>query len=89
MILFYLLPVLGIFIADALGWLPIVTALPTVHGIDLDTTLIQMVSYFNSFIDSFWMIGDVWYGALFLLLYYILKNIVLRLILGSRAGPSH
>ena len=70
------------------SFLPTVTALPTVNGTNLDTMLVDMVGYFNNFIQSFWMIGDVWYGALFLLSYYVLK-MVLKLLLGARAPAQH
>lgn len=88
MIWYYLLLFVTTLFNAMFSFLPTVTALPVVNGVNLDLTLSQMVGYFNNFIESFWMIGDVWYGALFLLAYYVLK-MVLKLLLGARSPSGH
>lgn len=66
--------------------IPVITALPTIVGVNLDTTMQQAVSYFHELTITMWYLGDVWTGALLLMGYYALK-MALRLLLGARA-PS-
>lgn len=68
--------------------LPQVSVLPTVNGVDLDTTLQQAVAYFHTITQTMWYLGDVWTGALILLGYYSLK-MLLRFVLGNRAPGQH
>lgn len=65
-------------------WLPQVDRLPKIVGVDVDTALINGVSQVRFVAEHFWVIGIVFEGLLFLLVYYILK-MVLRFFLGSRS----
>jgi len=69
---------------DALH-LPSITALPTILGINLDTTLVEAVGYFTSFVSSFWPIRDLFIGVLFYISYLSITRIALRLALGARS----
>ena len=68
--------------------LPTVTVLPTIDGVNLDTTVSQAVAYFHTITATMWYLGDVWTAALILLSYYSIK-MLLRLVLGNRAPGSH
>ena len=68
--------------------LPSVTTLPTVDGVNLDSTVSQAVAYFHTITTTMWYLGDVWTGALILLSYYSIK-MLLRLVLGNRAPGAH
>ena len=65
--------------------LPRVSNLPEILGIDVDTTMTQGVSIAHSFFVLFWPLTDMLIGALFIVGYLALKNIVLRTFLGHRA----
>lgn len=66
------------------SWLPSVNTLPTIGGVDIDTALVGGVAQAYQYASTFWMIGDVLIGALFIWGYYIIKMLV-RILLGSRA----
>ena len=84
MIWFYLFQFITSTLNSVFSFLPVVTTLPTVDGVDLDTTMQNAVSFFNALTHSgFWMIGDVWTGALALMTYYALK-MLMRFLLGTR-----
>jgi hypothetical protein len=62
-----------------------VTTLPNILGVDVDAALVNGVSLFHTFITVFWPVYYMFIGALFILGYVVLKNIVLRFFLGHRA----
>lgn len=82
LILNAVLLILGI----AFSWLPDVDTLPEIAGYDIDTALVNGVGQFRSFIEVFWPLQTLFYGLIFLLGYYIIKNVVLRFFIGQRAG---
>ncbi len=69
-------------------YLPTITKLPEILGVDIDGQLVYGVQLINSIIPAFWVIGDVFKGAFVLLLYYAGK-MLLRLLLGNRAPAAH
>ena len=71
-------------VLDALH-LPVVTALPSILGIDLDGYLVEAAGYFWSFVAAFWPIHDLFIGVLFYLAYLVIVRVALRLALGHRA----
>lgn len=64
-------------------FMPVVSTLPVLFGVDIDTALVQGVGGFYRFTTTFWMFGDLLLGVLFLMGYYLTKTI-LRIFLGSR-----
>ena len=68
--------------------LGVVTSLPTILGVNLDTQFSDGIGFLHSFVTYFWMYGDVMIGATILLSYYMLK-MFLKLILGHRAPGLH
>jgi len=69
------------------SWLPAITTLPTINGFDIDTALVNGIGQFNTFINAFWPIKDMFYGFLALLAYFSIK-VIAKAFLGSRA-PGH
>lgn len=61
-----------------------VTTLPQILGVDIDGTLSGGVSLAQTFFTVFWPIYYMFIGALFILGYVVLKNMVLRFFLGHR-----
>lgn len=84
MIWYYLILFITSVLTAVFSWLPQITTLPQVLGIDIDTTLVTGVGMLKSFTVAFWMIGDVISGFLVLLGYYAIK-VVLVVFLGARA----
>jgi hypothetical protein len=84
MIWYYLILFLTSLLSAVFSWLPKVTTLPTILGVDIDTQLAQGVGAFYTVANVIWPIKDVYYGALVLLGYYAMK-MVLRFFLGGRA----
>ena len=62
----------------------IVQTLPTINGFDIDGALVSGMSAFYTFIHTFWYIGDVFYGFLFLMGYFLIKAIYITFF-GSHA----
>lgn len=75
-------------VLDALH-LPKITVLPQILGVDVDSTLINGVSIAHSVFVLLWPLADMFAGALFLLGYFVLKNLALRFFLGNRAPGTH
>jgi len=69
--------------------LPVVTSLPVIGGYDIDSALVSGVGSFYSFINVVWPIKDLFYGFIVLIGFYTLKNVVLRLFLGSRVAGGN
>lgn len=65
------------------SWLPDVETLPTIGGYDIDGALVLGMGQFNSFIETFWAIGIMFQGFLFIAGYFAIK-MVLQLFLGHR-----
>lgn len=63
--------------------------LPQILGIDIDSALMSGVSLAHSVFILVWPIADMMAGALFLLGYFVLKNLALRTFLGNRAPSAH
>lgn len=70
-----------------LGWLPNVTALPTILGVNLDTTFSNGMGYFNRLVQIFPPLGSVMIAASTYLAFKLLM-ILLKLVLGHRV-PHH
>ncbi len=84
MIWYYVILFFTSIFTAAFSWLDKVTTLPTILGVDIDTVLSQGVGevyYIGTYI---WPLKDVFIGAIFLLAYFIGKNIILRMFLGHR-----
>ncbi len=71
----------------AVGWLPVVTSLPTVNGFDFDTALSTGVGSMRSFFGTFWPLAIIFEGFMVLVIYYG-AMLVIKIILGSRT-PTH
>lgn len=65
--------------------LPKVMALPTIMGVNLDSSLQTAVGTFIDVTSAFWPLHDLFVAALFYIGYLVLKNLALRFILGNRA----
>ena len=85
MIIMLLLNVLVVVLGVAFSWLPVVSSLPEIAGYDIDTALQTGVGQLYSMFDSFWFLGILFQGFLFLMAYYIVKMVV-RFFFGHRAG---
>lgn len=85
MIWYYVLMFITTLFTEVFSWLPKVTTLPTIGGIDVDASLSLGVGYFNAYINAFWPIYDLFQAVLFYIGYLVLKNIVMRFFLGHRA----
>lgn len=66
-----------------------VDKLPEILGVDIDTALVNGVSLAHTVFTVFWPLAIMLGGALFLLAYFVLKNIALRTFLGYRAPGTH
>lgn len=66
------------------SWAPIVTALPTIYGFNIDGAFVTGMGEVNVFLQSFWPELIMFQGFLFLLGYYAIK-MVLKFFLGHRA----
>lgn len=84
MIWYYVILFITSVLNAAFSWLPQVTALPTIAGIDIDAALNTGMGSFLSFAKAVWPIYDVYLGFLVLTGYYAIK-VVLRFFLGHRA----
>lgn len=82
-----LLNVVVLFIGAIFSWLPQVTTLPTIMGVDVDGALVTGVGQLYQFTDTFWPLGYMFNGFIFLMGYYIIK-LGIRFLLGHR-GPAH
>lgn len=64
--------------------LPLITALPSVLGVDVDGSMVLGMGYFYTFVSAFWPIHDLFVAVIFYVGYLAIK-ISLRLALGHRA----
>lgn len=85
MIWYYFLLFFTTLITAAFSWIPTVTTLPSIGGIDIDAYFVQGMGFFYSYIDAYWPLKDLWTAVLFFLGYLMFKNIVLRFFFGSRS----
>lgn len=87
MIWYYCILFISALLTAAFSFLPTVTTLPTVIGINVDALLVQAVSGFTALAASMWPLRDlfiammVWYSYKVLLL-------LIKLFLGARAPHS-
>lgn len=84
MIWYYVILFITSILSAAFSWLPKVTTLPTILGVDIDSQLTSGMGMFYTFANAVWPIKDVFYGMLALLTYYAIK-MVLTFFLGARA----
>lgn len=82
MIINLLLNVFILFIGAIFSWLDVVETLPQIGGYDIDTALVNGVGQMNQFFFTFWYLQIMFYGFLFLLGYFAVKNII-KFFLGS------
>lgn len=77
-----------IFISSVLNavfsFLPTVTTLPTIFGINMDAQLVGAVGVLNDIGQYYWPIRDLFVGVIFFLTYRVIM-LVLRFFLGHRA----
>lgn len=84
MIWYYVILFITTTLSAAFSWLPKITTLPTILGVDIDGQLSSGMASFYGFANVFWPIKDVFLGALVLFAYYGIK-MILRFFLGHRA----
>lgn len=79
---------LFIFISSVLNgvfsFLPTVTKLPTLFGIDMDAQLVGAMGVLNDIMTYYWPIRDLFVAVAFFLTYKIIM-MVIKIFLGSRA----
>lgn len=83
MIWYYLILFITTLFTEVFSWLPKITTIPSIIGVDIDGQLTSGMSLFYTFIHTFWPIGDVFYGLIALLIYYAIKMSV-KFFLGHR-----
>jgi hypothetical protein len=66
------------------SWLPPVDKLPSIHGYDLDTALVNGMGMLHTFFVAFWPIGYMFDGFMALMVYFALKMAIV-FVLGHRA----
>lgn len=71
------------FLKILFGWLPLVTTIPPIFGVDIDSALVTGMGSFYRFTATFWMFGDLMLGFLAILGYLLTKQVI-KLFLGSR-----
>lgn len=86
MIWTYLFVFISSFLNGVFSFLPTVTTLPTIFGIDIDAQLTAAVGVLNDIGTYYWPIRDLFIAVGFFLTYKLLM-LVIKLFLGSRA-PS-
>lgn len=84
MIWYYIILFITQLLTTVFSWLPSITMLPTIGGVDVDTYLVQAVGFFYSFTSAFWPIGDLYQGVMVYVGYLTIK-MVLKFIIGHRA----
>lgn len=84
MIWYYILLFVTSVLNAAFNWLGVVTTLPTILGVDVDAALNTIFGTFFAITDVFWPAQDIYLAAVYLFGYYVIRNIVLRLLLGHR-----
>lgn len=89
MIFYYLLLFATSLFTAVFSFLPKITTIPPIAGVDIDGQLSAGMAAFHAFAHAVWPIEDVWYGFLALLGYYFLIKMPLKVFLGNRAPGSH
>ena len=84
MIWYYFILFVTTLLTAVFDWLPKITTLPTILGVDIDAQLTAGMGFFYTYTAAVWPIRDVFVGFLILLSYYAIK-MVLRFFLGHRA----
>ena len=85
MIFYYILLFVTSLLTAVFDWLPKITTLPSVLGVDVDTALVQAVGYFHGVAGNMWPLMPPFIGGLVWIGYLVTKNIVIRIFLGGRA----
>lgn len=88
MIIILFINLISLILGGIFSWLPIVTALPTVFGYDIDGGLSLGMGYTQTFMTTFWPLEVMFQGFLLLMGYYGVKMIV-KFFLGHRAPGHH
>lgn len=88
MIVAFLFNLIVLVVGAIFSLLPQVTTLPTVNGFDIDAALVIGVGQLKTFATAFWPLMYMFYGALFIMAYYALKQGV-KFLIGHRAPGSH
>jgi hypothetical protein len=88
MIFYFVLLFITSILTTIFSWLPTVTTLPTINGINVDTSLVEAVGMFHAYVTSIWVLGDLFEGVIFYVSYLAIK-MALRFFLGHRAPGSH
>jgi len=83
MIWYYVILFVTSLFTAAFSWVPQITTLPVIFGVDIDAQLIAAMQIFFLAMDSFWYLSDIFIGALFLMTYYAIK-LGLKLFFGHR-----
>ena len=84
MLFYWFVQIVATILNAIVSWLPSVTTLPTIGGVDIDTALVQGVGQTYGFANAIWVIHDVLIGAAVIWGYYAIK-LVVRLVIGHRA----
>ncbi len=69
------------------SWLPKVTVLPTIFGVDIEAIMTTFIGYYMGVAVLIWPMYDLYQGAVYMLTYYAVSRLALRMFLGSRS-PS-
>lgn len=80
-----IIDVMVAFINVVTSWIPDVTQLPTILGVDTDYQLDYYFGMLYHISDSFWLVGDLLIAFVFLLVYYSTKRVII-FFLGNRAS---
>ena len=83
MLITLILNVFVMFVGAVFSLLPEVIVLPTIAGYDIDTALSTGIGQAYSVFQTFWWLGVVFQGFLFIMGYYLIK-LVINFFFGSR-----
>ncbi len=84
MIIVLLANIFVLIVSFIFSWLPQIDVLPTIFGYDIDSALVAGIGQLNTFLNSLWPLKIMFQGALILLSYFALKNMIIKLFFGSR-----
>lgn len=76
------------FFSEIFSMFPVVTALPTIGGYNIDAALQSAAGEIHQYVTDVWVVRDVLIGALVLWGYYGIK-MILKIVLGSRAPGGY
>ncbi len=88
MIVAFLFNLIVLVIGAIFSLLPQITTLPTINGFDIDGALVQGMGEVHTFFITFWPLGIMFQGFLFLMGWYALRMGV-RFLIGHRAPGTH